>query len=493
MINIKNFHKGVGASAFTGFQEIRGLNIHEKTGAIYPNFAMKNANSAGSTIADRINWMVEVSSATSYAADDSDNIYEKTSDTAWTARAGNGSSGSRGLILWKDYILAALNTGLDGYGPLSGSETWTNHLNFTDTGFAGASTVPMIVGQDGVLYGGSGGTSYTNAKIWSIEETSGKTFDANDNTTWDENMSVLNLPAGISITCLVKMGKWLVIGTKSNTNSAFAEIYFWDRVSTGWEFPIILNERGINQMVVVNNRLIIQAGDFGRFYISDGTNTNLLAQLPMTMLSGTDLLLERFIFEQGAIIVQKNKVYFGFRPGSGSNILGPIGIYSIDVTTGALNLEHTITETATERIGITALLNSTAPESFYAAWVNTTGADTYNINIVDTSNRASGDKAYFISQFYQVGTSAVPATFDRCEIRLAKPMVSGDSIKIWYRTAQNEVWTTYGDPWITENTVGFQQEVIQYENIAKQITNVKNIQFKVALNGSVELLELIMK
>ena len=470
-IIINNFQAGIAPSSYLGFEEIRCLNTKDKPGVVYPNYSTYDANSTGDAISKEI--MHIVNDGTNYfAADTDDNIFDNTGLTAWTKRAGNSGSGERGLIIWKGYLLAATNTQLDAMDVVA--NTWDNA--FLDSGFTASGDVPMIVGQDDILYLGVGNNT-SGFNITSITEDG--TFDPATNTTWTENHSALDMPDGMVITCLAEFGRWLAIGTKKG-DANIANVYLWDRTSSSFELPLQIGERGVNQMITVNNRLVIQAGDSGKFFVTDGTNVMPLANITESMLDDLTFSADRLDFSRSAIISSKNKVYTGFKP-SGTNGIAPAGVYSIDVNTGELALEHITTEgdANTNRIGITALSDFTG-DGMFIGWENLTPAtDEFGINGVH-STTYTGDESFLVSQFYRVGTRISPKTFQSIEIELTRPMVSGDSVKIYSRTAQGAGWGTAIETW---NTVGEQSLWTTFS------PTVKDIQFKIVLNNTAEMLD----
>jgi hypothetical protein len=49
---INEFYRGIGQSPYVGFEHIRGLNITDKPGVCYPNYALVKESST--TITDKI-------------------------------------------------------------------------------------------------------------------------------------------------------------------------------------------------------------------------------------------------------------------------------------------------------------------------------------------------------------------------------------------------------------------------------------------------------
>jgi hypothetical protein len=91
----------------------------------------------------------------------------------------------------------------------------------------------------------------------------------------------------------------------------------------------------------------------------------------------------------------------------------------------------------------------------------------------------SSNNAYLVSQLYTIGKELPKKALTEIEVILAKPLASGDSVVVGYRTQRSGAFTNID----TYNTVGKQ-------NFRTRITltELVNIQFQIILNDEAELI-----
>lgn len=467
-IRIKDWFKGIASSAYFGFQEIRGLNIIDKPGVVYPNLAL--VKESGSTVDDLVEKFTKASNGDvwGYSEETANSVFKRTSAGAWAKFAGGGSNHGntaiKGIEFWKGYVAIIHNTTIDWYDISDDS---------CDTSW-GSSDIsagdhPSIHASDDKLYIGAGNV------IDSIEEDTD--FVPGTGATFTVTKVALDLPEGYTITCLAELGDVLLIGTTKAGNSSVADIFVWDKTSASFDRVIKIRDEGVYEIIVIDNLAYIRAGKKGKWYITNGTTVDFLNGLPTTMLDLTTVNLS----VKGQSFNMEDLIYF---PVTYNSALEGLGLYSINIKTGKINFEYIISANevgANDGVwlgGGIALGGSTT--NFLLAWNDINGS-TFGVDD-EGSARYTSDRAFLISQFMSVGTKAFERTFSRPEIKLSKPLASGDSFKVYYRTAQNGSWTSH----YTESTVGFQSGTMP------SITAVKDIQLKVVLNKNTELFEIIL-
>lgn len=464
-IIINNFQQGIAPSSYLGFEQSLNLNVHDKLGIAYPHSAL--TKNSGTNITALVTEFATGDTGT-YGTDEDGNVFKT---GTWTDITGHGTGGGQGINIWKDFLFYFRTTTIELYGLLSGTPGW--NVSWAGEAINTAATHPSVVGQDGLLYVGCG------KYIYSLEEVSGQTFDPTDAGTFTDTVYALDLPDDYTITTLVEYGSMLAIGTSNSTNK-FSEIFFWDRVSESFDLPVRIAEPGgINQMVVLDNLLYVQAGLNATYYVTNQTSSQKLFSVPQTVLAQTNLL----DFQRNAIMAFQGRVYFGIGSNSGGSTYG---IYSYDPKTNVLVMEHTTSqgEGSTDGIKIGAmipLVNNSY--NFNVAWTNFTGSDTYGVDNV--SGSLTRDEAYIITEFMRVGTKRLPRTFSSIEIQLSKVLTTNDSVKISYRTVQGGSWTAISQ--CTLDTVG--QDSLE-EDFG---VTADNIQFKIIVNNDAELLEVRIK
>jgi hypothetical protein len=447
-ITIKDFQKGMAESAYLGFEEIRGLDITSKKGACFPNKSYAEETDLDATA----NIVKLVHDGTNYWAITDDNkIWKRTSSDTWTdVTAVGADTGIAGGIYWKGYVACIADADIDWY------HITTNALTGWDAAITSGGTVkPAVHASDDCLYIGSG--RYVD-KI--AEDTD---FVPGTADTYTVTTAALDLPEGELISAIHEVGDYLaIVGIK--------KVYLWDKVSTSFEMPVNFN-REINTSVAYNNNVYCQVGARGEWFVTNGTSAQFVSQIPNTFLSG-------YIKARNAVLYNEI-IYFSIS--DPTEYTGKCGIYSLNPKTGAIALEHLSSQGATG-VEINSLLGmSDSANSLMVAWTLNDDTDTYGVDIASANGYAS-DTAYFISPFYRANYSYEKKAFQKVEIQLTKPMASGDSVGVWYRTAQNGSWTSIG-------TMSYSGDGALQSKVLPFAQNVDSIQFKVSLNDEAELLE----
>lgn len=432
---IRDFIKGVADSPHVGFAAIKNLDVTTNPGIAKINY---KASPTPSTIAGLARWIVQDPnvSSTFYALTDAGKVYKSTDDgSTWTLISGNTLGSGEGLGIWKDYLFAFRSQAVDVYGPLSGTPAWSN--SWASSGNIAATEHPALAGQDDILYFGGG------RYVCSILEKSGHTFAPGDATSYTVNFAALTLPSGYNVKCLAELGKNLMIGTYKGTvyyQQKVADIFPWDRSSPSFNLPIRLNEFGVNQMLVTGNRLYAVAGREHTIFISDGYNVRQARKVArcMSYNESFGLTLDPY---PAAIMAHRGKVYTGVSPISSGT--GPGGVWSFQGEGDVLLFENSIsngTVSPAVLLRIGALISVNEYE-YLISWYDGTS---YGIDKVIKSERYSNYGAIFESPLYQVGTPLVKETFQDIEFTLAKPLATGQGIKLSYRKNLTEDYTLLG-------------------------------------------------
>jgi hypothetical protein len=212
----------------------------------------------------------------------------------------------------------------------------------------------------------------------------------------------------------------------------------------------------------------------GDWFFTNGTTITRIARLPRTMFSHAGA-----IYTYGAC-VHNGLILFGV---GGSSAYTPQGVYSIDpeidevdIKASRVNFEYIISnDTFGSTNGITfGDIYSMGASGILIPWASNS---VYKVDSLDTTNYTS-DKTFLISQFYQLGTPRHKGNIPGLNINLSKPLSSGDTLKIYTRTAQNGSWTLF-------HTMSTGQT-----DFTPAIPNIENIQFQVILNNNAELINI---
>jgi hypothetical protein len=475
-ITIPAPNQGIAPSALVGFAEVRNLNITDKPGACYPNFKLANDDSTTPVIdqdliAGQRYKTFTVSSNVVYAigysiGETPGKVFKRTNSGNWAQVVGL-SNNPKNIIFYKEYIAVIYDTSIEWIDPTDGDAVITTSWGSILT--AGGSKRALIA-QDDCLY------IAFRTGVQKIAEVDGETFDPSNPGTYEISTPAFRVPEGIID--IDEIGSQMLLSTDKS-------LRFWDLDSPSTEIGAKLNKR-INHSIIYNNLVYVQAGFMGEWYVSNGTTVEPFAKMPETLLNaGTNNV--RFT----APIIRNELIYFGVY----SEALGvsPAGIYSLNPRTKALNLEHTLStgkiNDDNTLVTISGIIDM-EDNGFLVGYRQTVSVGelvtiTPRIDYL-TSTKNTGDASIFVIQLLPLGGKDNKETISKIEIQLTKPLVSGDSLKLYRRNAITGNWTQHGD------TKSYSASLSQQSFSFPAISNVENIQFKVVLNNEAEYFKMIL-
>ncbi len=294
---------------------------------------------------------------------------------------------------------------------------------------------PVISAQDDALY-------YANAKrVGSILENAGEVFDPTSGVTYTKTVAALRLGNEDQVTALAELGVYLLVG------GTFNYLYVWDRVSTSYNYPLILAENYVHKIVSTNANAYIFAGYRGRIYVTNGSNIDLWKKIPDSVTG----YIEPY-FDIGDAQYWRNQLYFSFTAttNAGVAINTMSGVWAIDLATEAFRYTTKLSYgayTGTTTVILPNVLSSTpAGDGLYIGWTN---SGTYGVD-VSSADPYTGGQTYIDFDIIPVGTFLTKKTFQNVEWKLSTPLVSGESVAIYYRTDITGAYTLLG----TTNTAG---------------------------------------
>lgn len=322
----------------------------------------------------------------------------------------------------------------------SAAITWTPELNAAPSGASafpfingsavsttGISHMSLISSNDGDLYFCNG------SNIGAFKLNPNQVFTKGDMKTFTFYANILGLPPTETTTWLTELRNQLIILGKYR-------MYQWDFSSIYWGQPVPLDEalvKGIN----ILNKLYIFAGNKGNIYLSDGYSFSRFVKIPDYISGAVDPA-----WYIGGVMQHRQKLYFqatAKNSQSGATIFQ--GIFSIDLDTGAINMENQNSGGLTPAGLITGGLliddNSTAInyDKYYSAY----GATAPSVDFNDTT-LYSNNEAIIETDIIPIGTFYQLKTFRNAEFKLDQPMKSGDSITLEARQSLSDNWTTIG-------------------------------------------------
>ncbi|MDQ3816114.1 MAG: hypothetical protein M3362_00300 [Acidobacteriota bacterium] len=438
-IVIKDFQSGIADSPHLGFADIRNVDIYSSPGVVRLNW--KTTKQSGTNVTDLIKWFVtNPSNGDIYGLGDTGKVYKSTTAGAsWSVVSGNTttSAAGNGLAIWKDYLIVARNVSIDVYGPLSGTPTWSNPFGTLQT----SAFHPMLATQDDKLHIGNG------RYMASVQERASTTFDPGNSSTFLFNDKALDLPANYQVKCLAELGTNLMIGTWQGSTiyqRKVADIFPWDKKTSSFTQPLKIGENGINQMMTFGNLLYIIAGTNHNMYVSNGASVSPFKKLPSSVTSldyASGTYMDPY---PGAITSHKGRIFTGVSSGTQSSMIDGFGVWSVEPSDRRLVFENQIstgTTNATNNIRIGALA-SVSNDSYLISWQDNT---TYGIDVVGNSFYDSY-AGYVVSPLIQVGSPMPNARIQitKQAFQLAKPLATGQGIRLKYRRNLSDNWTTIG-------------------------------------------------
>lgn len=470
--------QGIAQSPHLGFGNVVNLDLMTVQGVAQLNNIL--VKKSGTTVTAQINWLVRhpITTAEIYALDAAGTVY-KSADSGATWAVLSGTSGTaahgNGLWIWKNYLFVARDALLDVCG--DGTATGIIAANFTLGWKSIDSDVlwhPMMTSKlDGKIYGGAGNYIFT------LKEETGKTFAPGDASTYTFTSRALGtIPSAYRVKCLAELGNNLMIGTWQGTNVydvRIADILTWNGSSSTYGQPIQMNDYGVHAMININNSLIVLAGINGTIFRSDGVNTVVIGQLPIDLSGGKYLE-----YYPGSIMSYKNKVFFGVGQG-GAIAIPDMGVYSLWETGrgSVLNLEHlvsTLNNGSSKPLKPSAIL-PVSRDTMLLGWRDDTS---YGIDLTNNASYAFTPdySGYFESPLYVVGDLDFLQSYLKLQFRLAKPLASGEGIRLKYRNNMNDSWITIGA--YTFATLG---AVISHQ-VPCDIPKCEMVQLRVELLGA---------
>ncbi len=478
-IRISAPREGISASPHTGYADIRNCDISSIPGIVRLNNIL--AKKSVAVVDAQVTWKVRDpdTSANVFALDSNGVLYKSADSGATWTEVSDRLGVGQGLAVQWGYVFVFCVTTIDVM-KISDS-SWTTGWQTIGTD---SLWHPAFVSKnDGKIYFGCG------RYVGSIEQNSGQTFVPATSATYTVTLGTsanncLDLPASYRIKSIEELGNNLMLGTWQGTNVydvRIADIFPWDRSSVSFGQPIVISEYGIHAMKNVGNSLIVLAGTTGTIYRSDGVNATIIGKLPIDLSGG------KYIeYYPGALTYYKNKIFFGIghtalTVGGVATTIGGMGVYSLQITSrgNILNLEHlssALTDGSAASVKYSALL-PISDETLLVGWRSAT---TYGIDLTTEASFAYGTdySGYFESPLYTVGSLLQQKTPTEIEFNLARPLRTGEGIRLAYRTDLTASYTTIAThTFTTDGAVVSVNDVYDFQPC-------EQIQFKVSLLGT---------
>lgn len=336
-----------------------------------------------------------------------------------TNRTTLSTTGSLGIAVFKNYLFVFIENKID-YISLSDINSSTGPNGNWHIGW---QTITSIFTGHKAISATDDACYFCNAStVGSILQNAGSTFDPATSSTYTYNASALSLPTYDYATCLAQLGVTLLVG------GVQTYIYPWDRVSTSFNYPIIVPEGPVHNIVSTNSIGYIFSGKRGRIYMTNGANMQLYKKFP-DQISNT----ENPYYSWGDAFYFRNQLYFSISAtnNAGTAISNFAGVWAIDLNTDALRLENSLSYASyAGTVPVLLPMGNTNPlgNGYYAGWVNSTGGIDYS-----ASSPYANYEAYVDTDIIPIGTYYDPVTDQQIEYKLSKPLVSGEAIDFYWR------------------------------------------------------------
>ena len=438
---ISNPQIGISSSPHLGFGDMRNMDVSSVPGIAQMNNVASKKSST--TIDGQPMWFVQdpADPKDFYCLDVAGVVYNSANYGATWAELADKAGAGEGLAIWKDYLFVFGTTGIYTYGPLSGSPNWKDD-------FATIGTAPWhpthVSKNDGNLYFGCGRYIGLISEDTDFADGDGGTYSITLGTSGDNS---LDLPEDYIIKCLEELGNSLMIGTYQGTgNVKIADIFPWDRSSVSYGQPITMEDYGVHALKTINQQLYISAGNEGKIFRSNGAQAVQVAQIPDSIATRKDTSIGITGYP-GAMAKYKGKLFFGL----GSTVaVDGMGVWSLMETSqgNVLTLEHGISSGnwgVSNKLQASCIIPASG-EELLIGWIDntTTGVDK---TLIAGSKYAYGTAytdCYFDSAFYNVGTNLNKRVFTELEFQLAKDIAANEGIRLAYRVALDDSFTTIG-------------------------------------------------
>jgi len=432
-IRINNFQRGLSSSPYKAdgaFSKAVNLDIFGQEGIARINYLPTKESST--TITDKP--ICIVGENTIYASDYGGEIYKADGDGSGTWSK-IGDNKGKYIVKWKGHIIAVGQTAAINCYKISNSTWYTLDTSTDET----ADFIYVSKNNDKVYIGHGN-------HVTTIQEDTD--FDANDAGTYTVNENVITLSEGENISCIAERKEDILLGIDQNPTTSGVKrsyIYIYDRSDNTFDFPVKVPEKSINAMFEVGNRVYISAGMEGQIYLFSESGLVPYAKIPYDYEATNQMKVEKYgmtWYKDRLLVAVGQSIY------NSSSRFNPCGIYSIK--DGKVNLEFAI---SSGKLGDDNQLNIPVVHSVlgnidgdtvifgYYDKANTA----YAIDqVTDNNNRVASYGAYFETQLYRIGTPTFKESSRKVDIVLARPLQTGEGIRIKYREDINSSWTTLG-------------------------------------------------
>lgn len=348
-------------------------------------------------------------------------------------------------------------------------------ITTTDSFFASKDVGSVIVGIG--IPTGSRIIHYNNSKSVVIDKlatASGTLLTFTITQSYTYSPEALFVSTSDIVNCLSVFSNGILIGGLENI------VYYWDLLSQGWNYPIYLSENKIKRIVTSNNTAYIFAGTKGRIFVTNGGNATPFWKIPEYLSNTTN----PYIFWTDAVR-KNNQLYFGFqvKTNGGTTINQYGGLWAVDID--AVSPVYPRLQNQLSYATYSGYVSALCDFEMNTPFTNPS-SDGYGLFIGWNDGSVGGiDKgistpytnyeSYAIGDPIPVGTFLDKRNYTSVEFKLASPIVSGEKVRISWRTNLSDSFTVLGET----TTAGAISDVFR-----PNFMNVQWLQLKVELSST---------
>jgi len=276
----------------------------------------------------------------------------------------------------------------------------------------------------------------------------------------------LNLPYFEVGQSIGEIGNTVIIGCYGNT------VYPWNQIDTTPSLPIALPESGVPNMVNVNNMMYMLVGNKGNIYITDGSVASKALTVPdyCAGIAGSPATYIEPYFTWGGIMYLRGRVYFSILDQTSTKAGNCGGVWSF-VPSQNIAADDDGTSLRIENIssygtysGLSTVLipyhNQVAiSPQYWSAWYSSISSPAYGIDFTDTKPTVVG---IVETDALRTGTMLDKHSFKNQEYKLASPLLSGETVQLYFRLNLTDDWTSCGTVIAETNSLsGYFQSAFQ--------------------------------
>lgn len=273
------------------------------------------------------------------------------------------------------------------------------------------------------------------------------TLDLNASATFIFSPQALTLPQqNDTAQCITEIGNSILIGCVSNV------LYFWDGVSLTPNGFLYLPEANTVNMVTANNMAYVFTGARGNIYITNGNTSSLVVTVPDYITGVPD---PYFIW--GGAMYAKGRIWFSLQDQNSGKTGNCGGVWSFVPTqnlfigqdTGlALRLENQNsygTYNGLANVLINQVNQNAQGVQYFSAWTSSISSPTYGID-ASSPTPYTGGQTLIETDLVPIGNFIDKQNFTSIVTKYEAPLVSGESVQVYYRTSITGTFTALGGP-----------------------------------------------